>query len=374
MYIIKQIPEDFVVQEQTSLQITSETIGFPYAVFILRKKEMTTEDAVQAIVRILGIRRKAIGIAGIKDRNAITEQYISILHPDKKKLASIVHKKFMMTYVGQLNKPISLGDLIANHFEIVVRNLDADDINRFDENLKLLQKNDCMVPNYFDEQRFSSNNLVVGKLILRKEFQKALALILENEKQKNSALHDALAQHLEHAPNDFVGALKTLPKKNLQLYIHAVQSYLFNETLKEWLLRDQPQHQKKKSKQPLKKRKDLQVRIVPYSLGEFLFPAELREHRSLEIVGFGSEYSGKEKEIIQALLKRESLSLQDFVVRQIPEISGYGTQRESHCKISTVDSTNPESDELNDGKKKMVLRFELPKGAYATIVVKYLFS
>ncbi|MFC1705076.1 tRNA pseudouridine(13) synthase TruD [Nanoarchaeota archaeon] len=75
MYKIKQIPEDFVVREKTNVKFSDEG-DFSY--FLLKKRNYTTLRAVQAIATYFKIPTKFIGFAGTKDKNAITEQFISI--------------------------------------------------------------------------------------------------------------------------------------------------------------------------------------------------------------------------------------------------------------------------------------------------------
>src|SRR3989338_10267783 len=75
MYKLKQVPEDFIVKEVSTIKI--EDNG-KYSYFILKKKNYNTLNAIQAVANKLGINIKNIGFAGNKDKNAVTEQAISI--------------------------------------------------------------------------------------------------------------------------------------------------------------------------------------------------------------------------------------------------------------------------------------------------------
>ena len=91
-----------------------------------KELKRTVNKAINAVRKIadkLNIPLKNIGFAGSKDRIAITEQVISIRAIKKERLNRLKLTDIEITYIGQGNNPISLGDLKANRFRIVVRNL-----------------------------------------------------------------------------------------------------------------------------------------------------------------------------------------------------------------------------------------------------------
>ncbi len=223
MYKIKQIPEDFVVKEVNNIKLKENG---NYSYFILKKKNYTTEKAVSTIAHYLEINRKNIGYAGSKDKNAITEQMISIQGFNKTK--GIKLKDIELIYKGKGDERISLGDLNGNEFIITVRNLNK-------ENIKINSKT-ISIPNYFDEQRFSKNNYLVGKSILKKDFKKAVDLILKDSSEKTSGFEEDVNKHISRSPNDFIGAIKKIPKKIRMMYVHAFQSLIFNKTVSELII------------------------------------------------------------------------------------------------------------------------------------------
>ena len=154
MYIIKQKPEDFVVNEIPVYKLDDKG---RYSYFWLTKTNYNTVDAVKRIAEKLKIPIKTIGFAGAKDRVAITKQIISIKSAKKEIVESLNLKDMQLEFVGKGGSPISLGDLKGNEFKIKVRNLSANNLN---------QPN--MIPNYFGPQRFSKNNAEIGKLIVKK--------------------------------------------------------------------------------------------------------------------------------------------------------------------------------------------------------------
>jgi len=158
-YTIKQKPEDFIVKEVPN-KIFNKTNG-KYLIYSLKKINRNTEDCIQHLSRTLKVPRKFLGFAGTKDHNAITEQYISVFNVQnlKSKIKNIKGlENFSLEFIGYLDNPLSLGDLATNKFEITIRALDK----------RVDIENPHSIINYFDEQRFSKNNHIIGKAIIKK--------------------------------------------------------------------------------------------------------------------------------------------------------------------------------------------------------------
>ncbi len=85
----------------------------------------------------------------------------------------------------------------------------------------------------------------------------------------------------------------------------------------------------------------------------------------MPIINFDTELT---KELIE-ILKEEGINKEDFLVREIPELVATASDREALLRIGNIRSTWKE-DELNKGKLKVELSFFLPKGAYATMLIK----
>jgi tRNA pseudouridine13 synthase len=330
-YKIKELPEDFVVNEESSVKLADSG---EYSVFRLKKKNYTTERAVQQIADSLCIDRKRIGYAGSKDSKAITEQSTSIQRISKEKVESLQLKDIELKFLGYSTEPISLGDLKGNDFEIIVRNIS-----------KKPKKIDRII-NYFGEQRFSTNNVEIGKAIIKKDFKKAVDRIIDcmGEEEKK------VIAHLKKNKNDFVGALKTMPWKTLNMYIHAYQSKIWNEAAKE-LLKDSP------------------------TLNSGAISIDNIKNMKLPLIGFATEIQDKNvKKIVERILQNEDVKKEDFVIRAIPELSSAGNERDLFVEVKGMEIGKLDDDELDTGKKKVKISFSLGKGSYATEAIKALFS
>ncbi len=339
MYKLKQLPEDFIVKELSNIPIKEHG---RYLYFLLRKRNRNTLDVLKELAKLFHLPEKQFGFAGSKDKQAVTEQMCSVYGVSKEKFFGATIKDASLEFLGYGDNPISLGDLEGNKFEIVVRNLEPN------TKVKAVE----FIPNYFDEQRFSENNMEIGKHILRKEFQKAAVLIGDKE----------IKSHLTEKPNDAVGALKKLPIRLLRLYVNAYQSYLWNETLARYL-----------------RSKTTALREVEYSLGKFVFVSAPERFSDLKIplVGFGGEdlIPNKElKEIITKLLQEEKLTYADFIIKQIPELTLEGELRNAFVEVRNLKVGKLETDELNSEKNKVKVSFTLGKGSYATMAIRAMVS
>lgn len=365
---IKQLPEDFLVTEISNIEIKEEsTIPTPdhpplpssnsnkYLYYKLIKKDWNTLDAVKRIALLLNVKEKQIGFAGSKDRKAITEQIISFQGVRKEQVDNIKLNGIELHFLGCGNKPISLGDLEGNKFEIVVRNLNDEeikDISNGNEHVSSINTaNHPYIPNYFDEQRFGLRNVSVGRHLVKKQFGKAVITINDPH----------YIEYLKDHQNDFIGALKKIPTRLLRMYINSYQSYLWNETLVQYL------HDH-----------GIVEKTVEYSLGRFVFVKNDDHFLDLKIplIGFGSQEleNTETHDIIKYLMQKEEISYDDFIIKQIPELSLEGELRKCFVKVKDLKVGELEDDELNAGKKKVLIKFTLPKGSYATMVVRKLFG
>jgi tRNA pseudouridine13 synthase len=320
MYKIKQLPEDFIVKEIPTDEF-SEKIrkNGTYFYFILKKTNYNTERAIQELSNYFRVQRKFFGYAGNKDKTAVTEQYCSA----KGNIKDIKIKDIEVKLVGYGNEPISLGDLKGNYFDIVIRNIEKEE----------KPKKIDFVPNYFDEQRFgmNKNNHLIGKDIIKGNFKEAVEKLLSN----NPELQDFSGKN----PNNYIATLRKLPKKILLLYIHSYQSYIWNKTVEQYL------------------------------------HCKYRHDEKIPLIGFGTEIKNKVlKEIIEKILKEEGVTFRDFILKQLPELSQEGTERNLFVKVEDLKIGQFEKDELNPEKYKTKISFFLDKGAYATNVIKDMLS
>lgn len=324
MYQVKRKPEDFYVEEVPKLEIEKKG---DYVYFLLEKRNWNTNEAIKEIAKRLRIKEKYFNVAGIKDKNAVTRQYVSVFKANKNNLEDLKIKDIKISFVGYGKERIKLGQIKENKFKIVVRNLD-----------KKYEKIN-FIENYFDDQRFGGRNHLLGEALVKKEFRKFCYM-----------------KRLRYKNEDYINAIRVLSKKLLRFYVNSFQSILFNKALERYF-----------------KRKYKKFKKVDYSCGEFVFSDGEIKNRKVPIVGFLTELRGDFKNIYNKILREENLDLKDFIIKQLPEMSSEGNERDLIVNVKGL-KVKYEDDELNKSKLKAILEFSLDKGSYATLVVKKMFG
>jgi len=98
------------------------------AVFcVLRKQQCEHQVAIQNVVRALRCRASEIGLAGIKDMQAITYQFCTLRNVDLARVQcandSLGERVQLSTFVEVQDVLLDRGNLLGNRFEITIRNL-----------------------------------------------------------------------------------------------------------------------------------------------------------------------------------------------------------------------------------------------------------
>src|SRR4051794_2804848 len=148
---LKQSPEDFQVEEVTDV-VPGELGSFAF--YRLEKSGWATPDALQAIRRRWRLRPNQIGYGGLKDRHALTRQFLTISNGPKHDLE---HGQISLYYLGQVRTPYNSALIAGNRFRITLRELEQSAIPDVESALREMRE--FGVPNYFDDQRFGSVNI-----------------------------------------------------------------------------------------------------------------------------------------------------------------------------------------------------------------------
>ena len=357
--ILKQIPEDFVVKEV----LGKEPLGRGnYVWFTVKKRNWDTLKLISVLAKRLNITRKKIGYAGLKDHKSVSYQTFSVLGVSIKAVEDVKIKDTEFSDFSYNTESVRLGDLEGNCFSIVARDIDKKDAEKAKNKIKTISKG---ILNIYDSQRFGGRNVTqfVGKGIIKSNFEEAVFIYLtktykgepdEVRKARKRLTEEgdvkealkyfpgflnweiAILNYLVEHPKDYTGAINILPKTLQLMFIHGYQSYIWNLTARE-------------------------------CINKKLNPEDIA------LVGFNTRLgSSKVDKIIKSILSKEKIKLEDFRIRALPRLSCEGSSRKFLIFPKDLQSSWGE-DELNKGKKKLVISFQLEKGAYATQVVKSLF-
>lgn len=173
--LIKSDYEDFVVEE-IPLYPADGTGTHTY--FLLQKAGLSTTQAVADIARSLNVRRQDIGFAGLKDSRAVTRQWMSIEHIEPKLLEALQIPRIHVLETTRHHNKLRLGHLKGNHFTIRVRQTEPDRLAETQDAMARLAQ--LGVPNYFGVQRFGyrGDTWAVGRAIVRNDPDEAVDLML----------------------------------------------------------------------------------------------------------------------------------------------------------------------------------------------------
>ncbi|PRP96209.1 tRNA pseudouridine(13) synthase TruD [Enhygromyxa salina] len=155
--VLRQRPEDFEVEELPAYAAD----GRPGHLLVwLRKRSFTTQDAVREVGRQLGVAQVEIGVAGLKDRDAVTRQQISVPDRVAASLARFEHGAIELSDPRPHSHKLRRGHLHGNRFCIVVRQLPAElDLARAEAHAHAMLERLATqgLRNYYGAQRFGKD-------------------------------------------------------------------------------------------------------------------------------------------------------------------------------------------------------------------------
>jgi tRNA pseudouridine13 synthase len=379
---LKRLPSDFFVEEQ----LAPLPEGGPYALYRLTKESLGTPEAVDAVLQRWKLSRHDLAYAGLKDKHARTVQYLSIRRGPRRGWRQ-AHLE--LEYLGQTRRPVHPRDIVANRFVLVLRDLAKAELASMHAALDEVARDG--LPNYFDQQRFGSVT-DAGEFIAKPwclgDYERALwlALAAPNRhdppalRQQKAILRQhwgdwacckaqlqrsharSIVTFLADHPGDFRRALALIRHDLRSLWLAAYQSHVWNCVLGRLI----------RQLCPLQQRVDR--RIGPDVLPFFL---RLDDEQRRELATLNLPLPSARLHLAGsplAPLYEETLAAEGLTLRQMrlkyPRDTFFskGTRP---ALLQPGGLTREEGDdELYPGQRKLILRFTLPRGSYATILVK----
>ena len=431
--VLKSRVADFRVDEIA----TTITLN-PKGRFTVAKVTLTnweTNRFCNNLAKKLGISRNRIFFAGTKDKRAVTSQ-IFVIDAPQFKVAEIEINDVVIEVLGRTHQKIGFGNHRGNRFTIVVRGCAHQDGSPMTEDEALAEVERVKsnmheklgtgrFPNWIGPQRFGSGRAVtaeVGRSVVQHRWDEAVHTYISMEGEHESpevatfrkhirdhgiteeglalapewlGYERRMTEHLLNNPEDYIGAFRKLPN-NLQLMtIHALQSVVFNRSLR--------------------KRLEQNISITRPEAGDLVGRLDEKgqlsanncvvvEERTAPRIGRNCELGrlsvtgplpgrdvrtceGTPGELEASILNEMELGELDWEIEDIPRLTTTGTRRALTTSFEefTVEATPKASDDSlgerwNEGPVEgsrwhpdgacLKFRFTLSSGSYATILLR----
>lgn len=335
----KQTPRDFVVEEIPLYEFSGEG---EHLVMFVRKKNISTMEMVGIFARFLGIKNRDIGYAGLKDKHAMTKQYISIHKQHEEALASFEHEGIKVLSSVYHNNKIKIGHLKGNRFYIKLKKVNPTSAIKLDEALKKISSSG--MPNYFGYQRFGNDgdNHIDGEKIAKGE-----------KKERNPKIR--------------------------KLLINSYQSHLFNM----WLSRRleintllasfKPNELEALLNMPQETIKKLQEQKHSFKVLE----GDIMEHYPY---GRLFDFDGNDEDLqrfndrsisVTGMLCGEKVKMSSSIAGEIEKDFDDTINADGARRYAWIYPTDVEG-RFNQIEAQYELNFTLPKGSYATVLIEEL--
>ncbi|MFO0876979.1 MAG: tRNA pseudouridine(13) synthase TruD [Gemmataceae bacterium] len=163
---LKQKPEDFIVEEIPAYAPSGEG---EYLYLWIEKRDMGAEFFTRQLAQRLQLRPEDVGTAGLKDRRAITRQWVSVPAHREPLLDQLSSDDLRLLEVRRHSNKLKPGHLRGNRFEILVREVHSDAAQHLPALLARIQQ--MGLPNFYGEQRFGRDGetLKLGLALLAGE-------------------------------------------------------------------------------------------------------------------------------------------------------------------------------------------------------------
>lgn len=332
----KQTKDDFVVTEDPLYEFSNEG---EHLILKLRKKDLATWDAIEILAKYLNCSTREFGYAGLKDKNALTIQYMSIHRKYEESLKEFTHDNIKILDTVYHNNKIKIGHLKGNHFFIRLKRVGLVEKRKIEEALGKIAT--LGIPNYFGFQRFGidGDNYKKGKEICE-------------------------------------GTLKERNRNLKQMYINAYQSYLFNNWLSKRIEISklieafEPKEIYEKLQLPLEEVKRMKKQKHPLKIltGDVLSHYPYGKIFTIEDLEEESEKFFLHDRVPTGLLCGKKVKRAVDLAYEIEKDYEANTGEDGARRFAWIFPENVQSNYKED-KNWIELQFFLPKGSYATEVI-----
>jgi tRNA pseudouridine13 synthase len=424
---IKQNVDDFIVEEilvdgskaevdyrkvTTKAVLGSTSTKGQYLLCVLVKRNWDTFIAIQNIAQTLGISARQVQIAGIKDAKAVTAQHITIESMSIEDLSNFRVKDMEIVPVGYVKNKLSPYYLQGNSFRITIRNITQSKTKIRKRIMTTIAEINRLggIPNFFGHQRFGTTRPIthlVGKAIVNGDLKKAALLFIAkptshehpSSRQARRELRNTgdfekalrifpkqlryerfMLKSLSENPTDFSDAFMRIPIRLRRIFVQSYQSYLFNRFLSARIKHG--------------------LSVTKSEIGDYVLSIErsglpmpamhkivklenqTKINKSIEsgkvrlglpLIGLKQPPSqGIQGEIECEILLEEAISMKNFKVAAMPEMSSKGELRPIVTPVKDFRVSEIFDDTIATSRRAAKIVFTLYRGSYATVVLREL--
>lgn len=415
---IRRQPTDFRVEEHLDVAFAqalqpTPSQATPYAIYILHKTSLTTPEAVSMLGKYVGAEQASVEYGGLKDKHAHTTQHVSIAVSGKDHAANLPPTirqpggGWSAERIGWSPEPMSAKAIATNRFTLVVRDLsktESDNMTRRSRRLLDRPPTDSpdapsttlLFTNYFGAQRFGSarhgEGWIAQKLIAG-DFEDALKLAIATPARKDTGkTRDFTRLASEHwgdwkklsrelpripethaidalaAGKDFKEAFAQLPSFLQALYVEAFQSHIWNRTAHALLTTGVHSGARIKADDEFGEMLFTDAAAISAELRELNLPllapsVHIEDHPLWSAAATG---------VLSA--QDPPLTTADLRIPGVKRPFFGAADRQFIAQATNFTLTKPADDDLAKGPKaiKRTVSFNLPRGSYATVVLRAL--
>ncbi len=321
--VIRHCPEDFIVDEISAIEPDGEG---EHILLQLKKRNTNTDWLAKQLGRLASVAAKDVSYAGLKDRQAVTTQWFSVrlAGRDEPDWTALNNDDIEVLQVHRHRRKLRRGALKGNRFELLIRELSCEP-GWLEARLEKIKQQG--VPNYFGEQRFG---------IEGSNLQQARAMF-EGKRIKS--------------------------RHQRSLYLSAARSQLFNYVLSQRVVQ-----------QSWNQAIPGDVMLLAGSNSYFVID-EIDDEIRQRVEGFDIHPSGILWGRSAALAGGEAAVLESELAEHFP-LFCQGLEKAGLTQSRRALRVLPEKLEwtYQAKQKKLALCFELPAGAYATVMLREMVS
>lgn len=355
---VKATPELCVTNE------LSREVVEGYACYVMCKEGVDAFYGIQLLKNFFGV---SIGYAGLKDSDSHSCQFISLSLKHLRKVglkSQYSLGPLKLCFYKFLDYPIRRGYLLGNFFKIFLSFKDFREVNIEELRSAISVLHSTVLPNYYGYQRFGTIRPIthlVGRAIVRGEWDEAIRLIAGSPYPSESGDVVVAREEFELGNygrafklfpptywierrvcksmmmhNEPLRALNSLPMEVRSFYVEAYQSYLFNIALSNALR----------------------------ALGSVEGVRDVCE--TLVVPGSNMKvYEGICTSLVYEVMNSEGITCEDFIVREL-RVTGKAYVRESTFKVGNLT--------LRPTPNGVWIEFTLPRGSYASVILREIFK